>query len=743
MKTKLLPLICLIAAGLFILASPGISRAQDQQDQEDQAPPPGRVADLQYMQGSVSYEPAGEQNWVDAQTNRPLTTGDSLWSDQGSRAELFIGSTALRLGDSTGISFLNLNDQVVQVQLAEGTLEVDVRYLNSNDTYEIDTPNLAFSVTRPGEYVIYADPNGGRTSVSVYSGEGSVSGGGQTYDVTPGQDALFVGTSQLSESVQGLPERDNFDSWARGREMREEHSVSSRYVSAGVTGYEDLDDYGSWRSDPDYGNYWVPNDVNSGWVPYHQGHWAWIAPWGWTWVDDEPWGFAPFHYGRWAMIDGSWGWVPGPVAVAPVYAPALVGFVGGGGFGVAVSFGSVEGVGWFPLGPRDVYVPPYRVDPVYVQRINECDTRYINRTQVTTVYNNYTVNHITYVNNYTYANNTRAVTVVNRNTFVNGGRVQQAAIRVDQQQIVHPRVVTTAALTPTRTSVVGAVARPVRKAPPVRPAAAHVVTRLKPSPRAEPLGKPRPATNPQLTNAVLQRSGYSPQLQMAHARAAASAPARRPAPAPTAKPVPARPGAPAAPPARPGARPTPARPGSPTPARPNTAPTPARPAPGRPEPRPATPPARPAPARPVAPPAATRPGNSRPGFPPSEPRRNTTPPARPFTPPNRQPSRTAPPPREPNRPAPPPTRPMTRPEPRPTPEMPPRNRPPARPVEPRRAPRPQPQTRPEPRPEPRPAPRPAERPAPQQRPQPRPQPERRPPPKKKPGGPGGDGTGGF
>lgn len=496
--------------------------------------------------------------------------------------------------------------------------------------------------------------------------------------------------------------------------MREEHSVSSRYVSAGVTGYEDLDDYGSWHSDADYGNYWVPNDVNSGWVPYHEGHWAWVAPWGWTWVDAEPWGFAPFHYGRWAIINGSWGWVPGPVAVRPVYAPALVGFVGGGGFGVAVSFGNTEGVGWFPLGPRDVYVPPYRVDPVYVQRINECDTRYINRTQVTTVYNNYTVNHVTYVNNYTYANNTRAVTVVNRDTFVNGGGVRQGAIRVDQQQIAHPRVVTTAALTPTRTSVVGAVARPVRRAPPVRPAAAHVVTRLKPSPRAEPLGKPRPAQNPQLAQAALQRSGYAPQLQLVHARAAASAPARNAAPAP----------------ARPGAAPTPARPNT-APARPGAAPTPARPAPGRPAPRPATPPARPAPARPAAPPA-TRPGNTRPGFPPAEPRRNATPP-RPFTPPNRPPARTTPPPREPNRTA-PPNRPVTRPEPRPTPAMPPRNRPPARPVEPRPVPRPQPQARPQPRP----APRPAER----ARPQPRPQPERRPPPKKKPG-PGGDGSGGF
>jgi hypothetical protein len=706
MKIKFLPFICLIAAGLLILATPQMATAQDQA-------PPGRVADLDYMQGSVSYEPAGEQNWVDAETNRPLTTGDSLWSDQSSRAELFIGSTALRMGDSTGISFLNLNDQVAQVQLAEGTLEVNVRYLNSDESYEIDTPNLAFSVSRPGDYVINADPNGGMTSVAVYAGEGSVTGGGQTYNITPGQDAVFTGTNQLSENIRGVA-YDSFENWARSREMVEEHAQSARYVAPGVTGYEDLDQYGSWRSDPDYGEYWVPNDVSSGWVPYHVGHWAWIAPWGWTWVDQEPWGFAPFHYGRWAVIDGSWGWVPGPVAVAPVYAPALVGFVGGGGFGVAVSFGSVEGVGWFPLGPRDVYVPPYRVDPRYVEEINHCDTRYYNQTRVTNVYNNYTVNHVTYAN-YQYANNSRAVTVVNRQAFVSGQPVQRGAIRVNQQQIQHPRVVTTAALTPTRASVVGAVAR-AHAAPRVAPAAQHVVTRLKPSPRAEPIGKPRPRTNPQLATAALQRSGYSPQLQLVHARAAAGAPAR----APAGKAAPARPGTLAA-------RPAPSRPapGRPTPAKPPVNRAPARPM-ARPA-NPARPNARPAaPTHPAVPPAARRPENNRPAFPNRQPRPNT-PGARPFTPPNRPPARTSPPTREPNREPARPNRPATRPQPQPRPAMPPHTRPSARPAEPRPAPRPQREVRPSARPAPRPAAR------------PRPQPERRPPPKKKPGG-GSDGN---
>jgi Family of unknown function (DUF6600) len=763
MKTRLFPYLYLLCAALLIFLSPQPANAQDQdqqyQDQQGQALP-GRVAELDYAQGSVSFEPSGEQDWVQAEVNRPLTTGDNLWSDQDSRAEVFIGSTALRLGDSTGISFLNLNDQIVQVQLAEGTLEVNVRYLDPNEAYEVDTPNLALSIDRPGEYVIHTDANGDSTSVAVYSGEGTVTGGGQSYSVTPGRRAFFTGTNQLSQNVQGLPAPDSFDSWARSREMREEHSAAAHYVAPGVTGYENLDEYGSWRSDPNYGNYWVPNDVSSDWVPYHVGHWAWVAPWGWTWVDAEPWGFAPFHYGRWADIDGRWGWIPGPATVAPIYAPALVGFVGGGGFGVAVGFGSTVGVGWFPLGPRDVYMPPYQVDERYVERINDCDSRYVNRTVVTNVYNNYTVNHMTNIN-YTYVNDTHAVTVVNREAFVSGQRVERGAIHIDPAQLSHPRVVTTATLTPSHTSVVGAAVARARTAPPARSATHRVVTKLKPSPRAEPLGRPRPATNPNLTTAVLSRSGYSPQIQLVRAKAAANAPVRATAPALRAHSL----SRPDQPPARPGtaARPTPARPNA----------QPPRATPNRPTPtaRPESPAARPTPARPEARPAhPAEPGHpavNRPRFPRSQPTPNTawpehrfTPPSPPAMKPRPAPNQLRPafPPRKrpgptPNRAE--PNRPITRPSPQPErPNQP--NATPNRPYE-RPAARPQPQpmpnretsSRPPVREPARPAPPPprrearpsAQRPAARReaRPQPKPQPPKPQPEKKKPGGRGGNG----
>ena len=159
-----------------------------------------------------------------------------------------------------------------------------------------------------------------------------------------------------------------------------------RYVSPDVVGYQDLDDYGVWYSDSNYGYIWVPR-VTRGWAPYQDGHWAWISPWGWTWVDEAPWGYAPFHYGRWVYARNRWGWVPGPIAVRPVYAPALVAFIGGPRFSVSVALGGGGGhVGWFPLGPREVYVPAYRTSREYVNRVNVSNTTVTNIT-ITNVYN--------------------------------------------------------------------------------------------------------------------------------------------------------------------------------------------------------------------------------------------------------------------------------------------------------------------------------------------------------------------
>ena len=462
-----------------------------------QPDPPSRVARLNYIQGSVSFQLSGQQDWVQANPNRPLTTGDNVWADKNSRGELHIGSTAIRLASETGLSFLTLDDRTAQLQLAQGQIQVHLRHLSPGDDFEIDTRNLAFTLTRAGEYVIAADPDGDSTKIIVREGEGQVTGGGDSWELREGQQYTLNGTQELSYDAAPAPGYDEFEDWCAARGERENRALAARYVSRDIDGYYDLDDYGDWQSNPDYGMVWVPRAVPVGWVPYHYGHWVFIAPWGWTWVDEAPWGFAPFHYGRWCLLGAGWVWVPGPIVVRPVYAPALVAFVGGGGFSFSMAFGGgFTGVAWFPLGPRDVFVPAYRCSARYVQNVNITNTRIVNVTQVTNVYNNVVIHRSVTNVNYTYANNVGAVTAVSKETFVNARPVGGAAVRVTSEQIQRARVVESAPVAPSRTSYISSTATPAAAKPGVPIAQRPVVVRLTPSPETQHGAEPSTPSNP-------------------------------------------------------------------------------------------------------------------------------------------------------------------------------------------------------------------------------------------------------
>ena len=261
MKRTLTLIFPLLLVPAFFLGLPAIAAANDD--------PPSRVARLNYMQGSVSYQLSGETDWVDANPNRPLTTRDKLWADKISRGEVHIGSTAIRLADETGVSFLNLDDRTVQLQLAQGVIEIHVRHIDSGEAFEIDTPNLAFTITRAGEYRVMTDPDGGSTIIIIRQGAGEVTGGGESWELKAGERYVFRGTDELTYEAGGAPGMDEFEGWCQERDQRENRSQSSRFVSRDVDGYYDLDDHGDWRDDPDYGTVWFPRGVAVGWVPYH------------------------------------------------------------------------------------------------------------------------------------------------------------------------------------------------------------------------------------------------------------------------------------------------------------------------------------------------------------------------------------------------------------------------------------------------------------------------------------------
>jgi hypothetical protein len=486
--------------------------------------PPTRVARIAYVQGVLSLQPAGIDSWSEAPPNYPMISGDRIYTDQNGHAIIQNGATDVRLWGQTDVTLTNLTDQYEQIGIAEGAVRVRVYALNPGNVVEVDAPNAAIIIQQPGDYRINVY-NPQASLVAVNAGSVQITGDGFNQLVEQGQAVQVVGANPVELGLVAMPPFDDLDRWSIDRDHHILNSISVRYVSRDIPGYDDLDDYGAWIVTPEYGPIWYPNAMPVGWQPYTIGHWAYINPWGYTWVDDASWGYAPFHYGRWAFIAGRWGWAPGPPTVVPVYSPALVAFVGSpGGVSVGISIGGGIGVAaWFPLGIAEPYVPWYHCTPNYVRTVN------VTNINVTVIKN------VTVINNYnTFINNTRTVTNVNQinvtnvnyvnrthvyavpaSTFSSGGRVQQAAVHLNEQQrqqlatapIVVSRPPAPAPQRPSlppQQNVSRPAARPALMTPhgvaPATPAANKPALRPVALPKPQPASAIKPATRPVAPN---------------------------------------------------------------------------------------------------------------------------------------------------------------------------------------------------------------------------------------------------
>src|SRR5437588_3568223 len=570
---------------LVLLPTP---RQADRPDDD----PPSRVGRLSFLSGSVSFRPGTVDDWTDASINYPLHGGDHLWTDADARAELTAGSNAIRLAPQSAFGFLALDDRTTQIRLSQGSLEARVRDLGDDDSFEIDTPTGAVSLLRPGTYRVDVDATGDTTTVTVRHGQADVTAAGSAFPVHSGDAAVVAGGDSPSYDIRDAAQADDWEDWCSTRDRRWDDSRSSQYVSRETIGYEDLDDNGEWRDTPDYGHVWAPRTTIVGWAPYRYGRWVWVEPWGWTWVDDAPWGFAPFHYGRWVYWDGGWVWVPGRRVERPVYAPALVVFVGGGSFGVA----------WFPLAPEEPYVPAYHVSNTYIRNVNMTN---VNVTNINVT--NVNVTNIQYRNRGAPG----AVTVVSQETFVRSRPVDKGVIVVPRERLDEARVLgSTARVAPDRHSVLGRPAIMTGRRPPPAVTTREVVVRRQPPPppvpftareralRAHP-GRPLDET----TLGTLRE--HTPATRARPLVRPAAPPATADHPAPVLRPTPdGLPPPRSLPPAVPSERPAPEQ-------RPSRAPRPERPERPRPAPQPA---GRPAPAeraRPDEQPAPERPTRER------------------------------------------------------------------------------------------------------------------------------------
>ena len=415
----------------------------------DDDDPPRRAARLGFVDGTVSFQPAGIDDWVSAELNRPLTIGDRLWVQDDGRAELSIGSALMRLNRRTAASLVNLDDHIAQLEISAGAIVVTIRDLTNGEAFEIDTPQLAFTVLRPGKYRIDVNEQGDATIASVVNGEGEVTAAGQAYTVLPNERIKIAGDPPVytKEAASGP---DPFDQWCALRDKREDASFSAQYVAPDIPGVEDLDDNGIWRANPDYGEMWMPTGVPDDWAPYRFGHWDWIEPWGWSWVDDMPWGYAPFHYGRWVFVTGGWGWIPGPLGGPAIFAPALVAWLGGDGF----VFGGEPAVGWVPLAPGELFVPGYHVSARYFEVVNARNT-VASRTQIRNTYANSYLNHSGPRSGYLNERARGGATVVPQSVMASGKPVMKSMVSPSKGTLAFKSYQQNAPVAPRRESLTG------------------------------------------------------------------------------------------------------------------------------------------------------------------------------------------------------------------------------------------------------------------------------------------------
>jgi hypothetical protein len=465
--------------------------------------PPGRVARLNDGEGSVVHAAAGDNEWTEANYNRPLTRGDRLWTDKGSRAEIQVGSAAVRMDGQTHMEITGLDDQSAQLSVTQGNLYVHVRDLPDGENFEVDTPNLAFRAAYPGDYRIDVDAVRGTTRVTIHSGTGAVYG--ETGDAIPlggGQQIMFRARDLNKVNTQESPPQDGFDRWAADRNRHEDQSPSARYVPREVVGYQQLDAHGQWQRDAELGWVWLPIVKNGDWAPYRAGHWEWIEPWGWTWMDDAPWGFAPFHYGRWTQVNSRWAWVPGRMGAHPVYAPALVAFVGSG-------TGTKGSVAWFPLAPGEPFQPGYAVSPLYIGNVNR--------------------NIILTANpDYRYQHKPEALTAISTEDFQRGKPLRAGWLRVAANMLTQAQVVPPPPM-PGRGGIVdhARAVQQARVAPPAAADARQVVANAVPTPQPQAPAQvraPIPAPIAPPAQAQAQVATKPPQ-QVASAQVAAKPPA--------------------------------------------------------------------------------------------------------------------------------------------------------------------------------------------------------------------------
>lgn len=312
--------------GVFLLLPLFLTNAINAFEDEDYTPQvTARVARITFLQGDVQVKRKDIENWERATQNLPLVEGDEITTGGNARLEIqFDSYNHLRLAENSYLKLTTLRDGGIALSLPQGTLILRALRFNKDNAFiEIDAPQTTLAVQKEGMYRVDA---GSRDSTEIRltateKGEARVYSGNSGFTLKNGRTARIFLTGNLAgewETADAGRFIDDFDRWALERDVaiakRLRESYYDRYYDEEIYGADDLNEYGEWVYTRKYGYVWKPyrNSISrySNWSPYRYGHWRWIPPYGWTWVNDEPWGWATYHYGRWVWDGGYWYWSP-------------------------------------------------------------------------------------------------------------------------------------------------------------------------------------------------------------------------------------------------------------------------------------------------------------------------------------------------------------------------------------------------------------------------------------------------
>jgi hypothetical protein len=461
---------------------------------------------LELVSGLVAYR-LGSDPWSPAERNYPVFEGMELSTDPQGRAEIGLGPNALRMANDTEVEVTSLGERITDVMVHQGTINLAMRKVDPGAGVELELSFGTLWVLDPGHYIIDTGDGKSEARVRVLDGKARLVSAKADQDIGAGDEAVITADNRISLTVPSPPPAadqqksaggvlqpgggavqaqannapaavpdaaatkspDEFIQWSMARDTAAVRPNTPAQTPGGDIAQ--LDAYGQWRDASGYGEVWFPTAVPADWAPYRFGHWASIPPWGWTWIDDQPWAFIPSHYGRWVNVAGQWGWIPGNAAEPARYAPALVSFIGDPN-GIAVDPGADPAVGWVPLGPGEAFWPWYAAGAAYVAGVNSADVRDFRGASPARVD---ALRHDAERGNLA---NRQFATVVDRGTFVRAAPIGPAMMHVAPDRLAHapammgaPRLAAVRPVAPMREAAAAAHAMPAPGARPGGPGA--------------------------------------------------------------------------------------------------------------------------------------------------------------------------------------------------------------------------------------------------------------------------------